>query len=73
MSRGVALPAFAAGGLASGWALVGEQGPELVNFSAPGRVYTASQTSAAMGGSADALRAELAALRSENGAENRAA
>lgn len=36
---------FAAGGLAMpGWAIVGERGPELVNFSTPGRVYTAEQT-----------------------------
>lgn len=36
---------FAVGGLAMpGWAIVGERGPELVNFSTPGRVYTAEQT-----------------------------
>ncbi|MBU0592449.1 MAG: phage tail length tape measure family protein [Gammaproteobacteria bacterium] len=41
------IPAHASGGLADrGWALVGEQGPELVNFSDPGRVYTADQTRA---------------------------
>ena len=35
--------AFARGGLAMpGWAVVGEEGPELVNFSQPGRVYTAA-------------------------------
>ena len=35
--------AFARGGLAMpGWSLVGEEGPELVNFSQPGRVYTAA-------------------------------
>jgi hypothetical protein len=33
------------GGLASGWSIVGEQGPELVNFTSPGRVYTANETS----------------------------
>lgn len=39
------LPAFAKGGYhKGGWALVGEEGPELVNFSSPGRVYTAGQT-----------------------------
>ena len=31
---------FASGGLASGLALVGEQGPELVDFKTPGRVYS---------------------------------
>ena len=36
--------AFANGGVASGWSLLGEEGPELVNFTRPGRVYTASQT-----------------------------
>src|SRR5699024_10716780 len=43
------IPAFAKGGLArKGWALVGEEGPELVNFSNPGRVYTASETAEAL-------------------------
>jgi TP901 family phage tail tape measure protein len=52
--------AFAAGGLASGWSLVGEEGPELVNFSNPGRVYTAAQTRAALGGGmSDQLLAQL--------------
>jgi hypothetical protein len=32
------------GGLATGWSLVGEKGPEMVNFSHPGQVYTAEQT-----------------------------
>ena len=40
------------GGVANGWALVGEEGPELVNFSQPGRVYTAEQTAAALRGGA---------------------
>lgn len=38
----------AKGGLADGWAIVGERGPELVNFSQPGRVYTAEQTAKAL-------------------------
>src|SRR5690606_3693943 len=33
-----------------GWVLVGEEGPELVNFSAPGRVYTADETEAMLAG-----------------------
>ena len=42
------LQAFAKGGLAApGWALVGEEGPELVNFARPGRVYTAAETAEA--------------------------
>lgn len=41
--------AYAAGGSAGrGWALVGERGPELVNFDQPGRVYNAEQTSKAL-------------------------
>jgi len=45
------IPAFAKGGLhKGGWALVGEEGPELVNFSNPGRVYTADQTAQALAG-----------------------
>ena len=35
---------FAGGGIASGWSIVGEEGPELVNFTNPGRVYPAIQT-----------------------------
>jgi hypothetical protein len=39
------IPQFASGGYYSGGlALVGEQGPELINFNNPGQVYTASQT-----------------------------
>ena len=39
--------AFARGGLVMpGWSLLGEEGPELVNFSQPGRVYTAADTAA---------------------------
>lgn len=38
----------AKGGVASGWSIVGEQGPELVNFTNPGRVYTAQQTANAL-------------------------
>ncbi|MEU3847203.1 phage tail tape measure protein [Micrococcus terreus] len=41
--------AFAKGGLAKGWAIVGEEGPELVNFTRPGRVYTAEQTRQMLG------------------------
>ena len=44
------IPGFAKGGLAKGWAMVGEQGPELVNFTRPGRVYTARQTKEALTG-----------------------
>lgn len=41
-----AIPGYADGGYYSGGlALVGEKGPELINFSNPGQVYTAGQTS----------------------------
>lgn len=45
---------FANGGYASGWSIVGERGPELVNFSQPGRVYNAEQTAKALNGGAGA-------------------
>src|SRR5690606_35338873 len=50
------IPRFAAGGLARrGWAIVGEEGPELVNFTAPGRVYTAEQTRRMLAGPSNPL------------------
>ena len=62
---------FATGGLADGWAIVGEQGPELVNFSQPGRVYTASQTAAALGATGNAeTNQHLAALVNLQSAAN---
>lgn len=40
-----AVPHFAGGGYAQkGWALVGEEGPELLDLDTPGRIYTAEQT-----------------------------
>ncbi|MCG4635137.1 hypothetical protein, partial [Bilophila wadsworthia] len=52
-------------------AVVGEEGPELVNFSQPGRVYTAADTAvlfrSATPRAADAgTREEFKALRQEN-------
>ena len=41
---------YASGGYAQGWALVGERGPELVNFEQPGRVYNSEQTAKALKG-----------------------
>lgn len=38
------LPGYARGGLASGLSIVGEKGPELVDFNSPARIYNASQT-----------------------------
>jgi hypothetical protein len=68
--------AHANGGIASGWSLVGEQGPEVVNFSQPARVYTASQSREMFGGgnggdgpaareSAQLLREVLVELRAD--------
>ncbi|RFP19194.1 hypothetical protein D0T23_05295 [Duganella sp. BJB475] len=57
------LPAHAGGGIASGWSVVGEQGPELAHFSQPARIYTASQTREMMGGgSSDAAVKENTAV-----------
>lgn len=57
---------FAGGGrYQGGLALVGEQGPELINFSNPGMVYTAAQSSGLMNGSNAELIFEIKALRSE--------
>ena len=65
---GKAIPAFAAGGAyQGGLALVGEKGPELINFNGGGQVYTAQQTRGmfAGGGNAEVV-AELRALRQDN-------
>lgn len=61
------IPAFAAGGLyGGGLALVGEKGPELINFNKPGYVHTAADTASMMGGGSNAaLLAEVKALRAE--------
>jgi hypothetical protein len=53
-----------------GMTLVGEDGPELVNFSRPGMVYTAAQTNSLMAGASSseelaAIREELVMLRAE--------
>lgn len=57
------VPAFAAGGMhGGGWAVVGEQGPELVNLS-PARVYSNSDSKGLLDTSG--LARELAALRAD--------
>mgnify|MGYP002129973879 CR=1 FL=1 len=59
-------PAFANGGYyQGGMALVGEEGPELINFSNPGQVYTARQTASMLSGESSEVVAELKAVRSE--------
>lgn len=45
------IPAFASGGrYQGGMALVGEQGPELINFNKPGMVYNSTQTAGILSG-----------------------
>jgi len=79
------IPGFASGGDHSGgWRIVGENGPEL-EATGPSRIFNASQTNELMGrlmqptsgsdalvAEVRALRAEVAALREANSAENRA-
>lgn len=67
---GMDLPRFSGGGYhTGGLAIVGEEGPELVDLG-PSRIYTAPQTSALLGlgqGSGNAeLLAEVRALRQQN-------
>jgi hypothetical protein len=60
----LSIPRFAAGGYhRGGWAMVGEQGPELVNMP-PARVFNATDTRTMLGGGTDpAVLEELRALR----------
>ena len=63
---------FAEGGFyPGGMALVGEQGPELINFKRPGQVYTASETQSIMSGGNES-NLEIRQLREENRAQSRA-
>lgn len=71
----LSIPRFAAGGYhRGGWAIVGEQGPELVNMPSA-RVFNAGDTRGMLGGGTDpamleemrAMRAELAAIRASSG------
>lgn len=65
------VPAAANGGRVSGLTLVGEYGPELVDFVTPGQVYTADQTAGmfagnnGMGQAIGAVVGELQQLRAE--------
>jgi len=52
------IPAFATGGdYKGGLALVGEEGPEMINFNQGGRVYNATQTSSMLSGGTDTVSA----------------
>jgi hypothetical protein len=62
-AAGVPYPKLATGGLASGMTLVGEQGPELADFSTPARVYSNADSKNLFNN--DALIAEVKALRQE--------
>ena len=65
-ARGYADGGFYPGGMA----LVGEEGPELINFSRPGQVYTASETGKIMSGD-NGNTEEVRQLRLENQAQSR--
>lgn len=67
IANGEKIPAFADGGLyGGGVALMGERGPELVNFNKPGYVHTAAETASILGGGGDAaLLAEVRGLRQQ--------
>jgi hypothetical protein len=65
------LRGFATGGYyPGGMALVGERGPELIDFSTPGMVYNNNQLRGAMGGGDTAV--EIRMLREDNQAQSRA-
>lgn len=68
LGKNVGISTFASGGLANGWAIVGEHGAELVNFSNPGRVYTAEQTRNALSGGGQNVNIKID-LRNESGQE----
>ncbi len=54
VSMSAPLSHFASGGDASGWSLVGEQGPELAYFGNAAHIYTAGQTQQMLGSSSGA-------------------
>ena len=65
------LPHFASGGgYTGGLAMVGENGPELINFDRPGMVYTAAQSSNLLSG--DQVAGEIRGLRDDTRAQARA-
>lgn len=70
-NEAVGIPQYALGGrYMGGMALVGERGPELIDFSSPGMVYNNERLRSAMGGGDTA--AELRALREDNRIQSRA-
>lgn len=70
LSRNAEIPRFAEGGRhQGGWALVGEEGPELVNFSNPARIYTAAETAQALAAGQDLTREQARAAAGRTPAE----
>ena len=63
IAAGLAIPGHATGGLASGLSVVGERGPELVDFTNPGRVYSNRDSKALFNNSE--LIAEIKSLKEE--------
>ena len=60
---------YASGGTyPGGLAMVGERGPELINFKSPGTVYTAGQTQRMLAGGAETAD-EVRMLRQDNRAQ----
>lgn len=56
----------AMGGIASGWSIFNERGPEMMDFQTPARIYTAEQTRGMFAPAAnDDLRDEVKLLREE--------
>ena len=63
---GLQVPAYASGGSYNGGlALVGEQGPEIINFRQAGQVYNAGQTAEMLTNSNSTLAAKLDTLNNE--------
>ena len=54
-----------------GWTLVGEEGPELVNFASPGMVYTAAQTKLMQAGQQQAPMGALSSLAGSSPAQSK--
>jgi hypothetical protein len=70
-SQEAKLRGYATGGsYPGGLAMVGESGPELINFNRPGMVYNAAQTNSLLSG--ESVAGEVRALRTENQAQSRA-
>lgn len=72
LSGATSVRGYASGGnYPGGLAMVGERGPELINFRSPGTVYTASQTQRMLSGGTDTAE-EVRQLREDSRAQARA-